>query len=190
MRSLWSLEGSGFTPWGLSPQPAEMWDSRFSQTRGHRRHTRLDRHDYRGRRAGVLCLCERDMALLTLVRPMTRLTLGGILPVHPGPPSPSPETAGLLGQEAGEQLAWAAHRDLRLGPTSWRADRPLPFRAEGTHGMKYVQSLTREIGPVISQTGACPTPLPWPSCGWPVAGHTAVSGGRRAVTGFLGLPTG
>lgn len=33
--SLQSLEGSGFTPWGLSSQPAEIWDLRFSQTRGH-----------------------------------------------------------------------------------------------------------------------------------------------------------
>lgn len=127
--SLRKLEGSGFTPWGLSPQPTEMWDLRFSQTRGPRPDTRwLDRQVTSQREAGGCPVSPRGTWLcLTLVRPMARLTPGVILPVRPGPPFPSPGTAGLLDwEEGGSRRAADAGSlsDRSLGPTSWRADQP------------------------------------------------------------------
>lgn len=131
---------------------------------------------------------------LTLVRSMARLTSGVILPVRPGPPSPSPETAGLLDREVGGSRRAADAGSLSetgaSGPPPGGQINPLPFRAEDTHGMKYVQS-DQENRSIISQTGACPTPHPPVTLmRWPVAGHTAVSGGRGMVTAFPGLPTG
>lgn len=156
--SLRRLEGSGFTPWGLSPQPAEMWDLRFSQTRGPRPDTRwLDRQVTSQREAGGCPVSPRGTWLcLTSVRPMARLTSGAILPVRPGPPSPSPGRW----EEAGEQLTRAASQTGASGPPPGGQINPLPFRAEDTQWDEVCPESDQENRSIIIQTGACPTPHP------------------------------
>lgn len=56
------------------------------------------------------------------------------------------------------------------GPPPGGQIAPFPSELRALSGMTYVQSLTREIGPVISQTGACPPPPPAPSHGPHAAG--------------------
>lgn len=152
---------------------------------------------------------------LTLVRPMAWLTLGVILPVRPGPPSPSPETAGLLDREVGGSRRAADAGSLSetgaLGPPPGGQINPVPFRAEDTQWDEYVQSLIRKIGPSSARLGPAPPPiLPWPSCGWahccvwwPRHGHwisrpahglgrvtPSLAGLRRAGRCLRGLPCG